>query len=108
MTLFKIRNYLVHWNEIEFYIQGDSKDKLKISTQNKNLNKILSYYSEMDLIHLDKEKVLVSILTNKASDHFLLSMSKFAIQIYELIPENKRTQLTIDMFMFNELSEKYS
>jgi len=54
VILFKLRNYLVHGNEIEFYIQGNSKDNLKISTQNKNLNKILSYYREMDLLHLDK------------------------------------------------------
>lgn len=107
-VLFNYINFLVHGNEIDLYLSGDSISNIKIEPANRKLNKIIDYLKATDLIKVDETKVQVDLLNNKVADHFYYEMKMFAIYIFELIPSDHRTKTIADMFLFYNSPDEFN
>lgn len=106
--LFSYRNFLVHGNEIELFLSGDSISKIKIEPSNRKLNRIIEYLRVKGLINIDENKIQVDLLNHKIADHFYYEMKRFAIYIYELIPKERRSKTMVDMFLFHNSPDRFS
>jgi len=98
--LFQFRNLLVHGNEMEFLF-NDIRNSKPYST-NRKFNTVLSYCEEFNLPSINFENQSVNLLSNTIADHFFSVMKKFAIEVFELIPEDERAKTMIEMFEFYE------
>lgn len=97
-TLFKFRNILVHGNELEFQFL----DSGEITSANRKVKSIFEYCRKNDLADIDRDKREINILTNRGVDFFFEHMRMFAINVFEILPQARKTKSSVDMFEFRE------